>query len=53
MKIYQENIKINNFVKIDIVATCSDQLAHEHCNIDGNVAMMGNKTPDLTVDVPN
>ena len=34
----------------DTGATCSEQLAHEHCNIDDNVAILGgNRTPDLTV----
>ena len=40
----QENIEVNKFVEIDIVATCKfryNLLAHEHCNIDGNAAILG------------
>ena len=40
MKIF----KSTNLLEIDTVATsgatCSEQLPHEHCNIDGNVAIL-------------
>ena len=33
-------------------AACSEQLAHEYCNINGTVAFIeGNRTPDLTVQL--
>ena len=48
-------LKSTNWFKINIVVTygvtCSEQLAHEHCNIDGNDAIgEGGRTPDLAVN---